>query len=1047
MEYQLLKPEVITKLLDLRLDKAETNQFVGEAQEVEDEKPDEKKNTSKPKKCYLLVTEICFYYVTKESLKIGKPKEIISLFDINDIILGQNDFITLKFKKRTFYFMLANSAALMTNILLQVKKLAWNITPGQIFSFKEIFGNENFQKMPNVTKRPPNLLLFRYLSTSVAKEAQFDKELIQIYNKYDEDPRVVINLTEIEPSLPLAAMFPVTLESHIRKVSLEKFSANDLGHTLNWILSQQNNFDSVDLCKYDEANFKGLNIRKSLFNHLNTLRFKSCTSNFINLFLDAIKNVNYTIDTIIFEDIRFDNDTSQSLVQCFQTYTFFTSMRSLAFVGCQCASSSFFDLSISCLKALDQLDNFCLDNCFIDINDVLMEIAKCDTPVQHVSLRRNTSTSIIGHEDTLLTNNILSLNVGDSEWTEEALVSFMSAICRRLRRLPLTLIMDHCRTDSTWSEVFERLPTESLLPVITELNISYNFFDTRSFASFLVFLETQTPFQIQSNKKLLHLNVSHCFSEKGASPKKKKNMQNEKDIFDAHSDESMSKLIEFFSKRDLWGLEICGCQPKKELININDLHALNIGDNVFDRSAIETLENFVSISPTLTELGIDNIQFPDVKTMMQFYSQMFTYSKILAFEPLNSLFTDYPEYNETKHFKIFLNSKRKMSNPRQRLSLYLTLTEDFSTHVAQDIQFNEEDESVAEICTQSNLLVETQFSNPVPSLFTLATLNTVDLTVDPVASMVAEYAATSGKYGIVPPTNAPPTAPAQIFMIPSIFSTNIDQNEYETFINGEEGNHLDFDPLSRQNVEISKLFASQMKKSFLREIVCFKELDEIEKNNKNKYNKLNKTNLDQSNVSQNEENEEQIKMKRHLKRGSSLNKAKSKHFNAFRPMKVPELVEKNGVIVETDTEIDYDGDSYSLSSDDYSYTASTSKKVVIPNTMPLRPASSNPTTPLKLKFKTRVKKRVKGSTNDVALSQGSEDVSLSSKNAKFVSTSGTNLINPKSSPIREHHRIKTEGSSSSHISRSDSSNSNPFSPSSNDIEEIEKRKRKNQKRK
>ena len=138
MEYQLLKPEVISKLLDIRLCKIETNQFAGEAQELEDDKPDEKKNASKPKKCYLLVTEICFYYVTKESLRIGKPKEIISLFDICDITLGQNDFITLKFKKKTFYFMLANSAALMTNILLQVKKLAWNITPGQIFSFKVI---------------------------------------------------------------------------------------------------------------------------------------------------------------------------------------------------------------------------------------------------------------------------------------------------------------------------------------------------------------------------------------------------------------------------------------------------------------------------------------------------------------------------------------------------------------------------------------------------------------------------------------------------------------------------------------------------------------------------------------------------------------------------------------------------------------------------------------------------------------------------------------------------------------------------------------------
>lgn len=1027
MEYQLLKPEVIAKLLDLRLSKEETNQFAGEAQEMEDDKFDEKKNASKPKKCYLLVTEICFYYVTKESLRIGKGNEIISLFDIGDVILGQNDCITIKFKKKTFYFMLANAAALMTNILLQVKKLAWNITPGQIYSFKEISANQNYQKIPSITKRPPNLLLFRYMSTCVAREASFDKYIIETYRKYDEDPRVVLNLADIDPSLPLAAMFPVTLESHIRKISLEKFSSNDLGHTLNWAISQQNNFDSVDLCKYDEASFKGLNIRKSPFNHLNSIRFKSCTSNFVTLFLNSIKNVNYTIDTIIFDDIRFDNDTSQLLVQCLQTYTFFTSLRSLAFVGCQCASSSFFDLSISCLKALDQLDNFSLDNCFIDINDVLMEIAKCDTPVQHVSLRRNTSTSVIGHEDTLLTNSILSLNVGDSEWTEEALVSFMSAICRRLRRLPLTLIMDHCRVDSTWSEVFERFPTESLLPVITELNISNNYFDVRSFESFLTFLETQTPFQLQSNKKLIHLNVSHCFSEKISSPKKKK-QANQKDLYDSNSEECISRLIDFFSKRDLWGLEICGCLPKKELININGLHALNIGDNVFDRASIETLENFVSVSPTLTELGIDNIQFPDVKTMMQFYGQMLTYSKILAFEPLNSLFNDYPEYNETKHFKAFLNNKRKMSNPRQRMSLYLTLAEDFATHVAQDIRYNEEDESVAEICTQSNLLCETQFSDPVPSLFTLATLNTVDLSVDPVASMVAEYAATSGKYGIVPPTNAPPLPPTEMFMIPSIFSTNVAPDEYENIVNGGEGGSvIDFDPKSKQNVEISKLFADEIKSSFLRNIVGFTELSEYENYNISKKNRsLSRSKLAASTSS--------ISI---TKKRSPRRKTNSKHFCAFRPMRNPNLSFRNNVIIETDTEIDEDPDS-SISSDfddEFEDSVTNSQRSSQFN----RSESPDPGSAPRGRIKTRVKKRIR-SSQQIGVHSASQDISNESSSKISSSKSGNILISKKD--IKDPRKsgsplIKTE-SFSSH--GSGSSASNPFSPSSNDYEEIEKRK-------
>ena len=790
MEFQLLKPDEIQKLLELRTNLKETNQWIGEAIELEETGPDERR---RQKKCYLLVTEICLYNVNKDGLHNGKAKDIFSFFDLNDINLDDKDnVLTVCFKGKNYMFQLVNAATLLANILIQVRKLSWNMTPGQITSLRHFMSNKYYKETQRVEKRPPNLLMMRYLASCLSKETKPNPYIIETFNKYDEDPRTVLKLENCEVENPNSPMFVLTLEPYLESITLEKYSPNSFSTSFNYLFSHQNKLSSVVLHKFETAEFKGLFSKKSPFNNVRTLRISACSTSFVSSFLEAIKGLTFGIKALILSDIKFDNQTSILFTQSLQSSTFLSSLNSLAFVGCQCVGTSFYDLAVQSIRQFARLDNLTIENCYVDINDILLEIEKANIQIQNISLRKNVGTSTVGLESSLLPNSTLSLNVGDSEWTEEAFISFITAICRRLRRLPLTLVIDKCRIDSTWSDVFERFPNESLLPVVTELNISYNIFDPKALEGFLSFIETQSPALSQYKLKLSHLNISHCFKEED-------------------SVDCLETLIEFISKRDLWGLEICGCKPSPNLINISDLHTLNIGDSDFDRMDIDIFLKFVHESPTITELGIDNIKFPDVKTMMQFYGEVLTLPKLLAFAPLTYLYNQYKEFNETKKFKEFLNKKRIFSNYRNRLALYLALSEDFSTHVASPIKFFEEDESVAEGKLRSDILQETILNKSVPSLITLATINTVDTSVDPVASMVSEYVATSGKYGIIPPTAPPPIPCSEAFKIPSIFSTMTTSNE----IYDDTNNSIDFNTHLNENIKLSKELMSKVKLNFL----------------------------------------------------------------------------------------------------------------------------------------------------------------------------------------------------------------------------------------
>jgi hypothetical protein len=135
--------------------------------------------------------------------------------------------------------------------------------------------------------------------------------------------------------------------------------------------------------------------------------------------------------------------------------------------------------------------------------------------------------------------------------------------------------------------------------------------------------------------------------------------------------------------------------------------------------------------------------------------------------------------------------------------LFLSLSGDFATRAARPPVVAEEDDDD----TPQPPLFETNFLNPIPSLFTLATLATVDVSVDPVASMVAEYVAISGRYGIIPPTAPPPTPPEGPMLMPSIFATMQSPKEVHEEIT------VPFDPYCPDIQQFSAQVAAALQKS------------------------------------------------------------------------------------------------------------------------------------------------------------------------------------------------------------------------------------------
>lgn len=784
MTFTPLKPEVTQKLLEQRQNDRETQQWAGEVMHFFD-----KDGKVLQKTRYILLTECCFYVFVKEKMRGSYKLRILeSHIDLSEISAVNNEF-SIKFKGNTQKFVFPETSSLYMLYIKQIKNMKWAANSKSIGNFDNLINTKAAKDVPEPKTRPSNLLLFRYIASSISRKIEIEPNIVTLFNTYDESPSSILKFHNFNTRSPTPAFFALSLETQIKNIKFDRFSPDNLGLISNWILTSPNRAISLDFMNYDDANFKGISQKKSSLNRLSIIRFNNCRSQFLSKFFDAVKPVNFPIESLVFQNIKFALDSAQKLQLLTQSSPIFSSIASLSIVDCKCLDTSFYEFVCQLAKT-ESLRSIQIEKCDIDICDFVSEMARTDSLIQHISLRKNRANTIVGHEDAVLGSSLLHLDAGDCDWASEAFIAFLSSICRRNRRHPLALSIDHSKIDVQWNEVLENLPLESLVPVITELDLSYNDFDTTSFELLLKFIDTQTPLLSHSNHSLLHLALNHCWNDftKSAAP------------------DCIEMLTSFFESRELWGLEICGVPPSLSFLKITNLHSLNIGGSYYDATSIDTLNEFIQQSASIAELGVDNVQTKDVNSLLQFYLSLSQNPKLLALDQPTVLYKNYSQYNEVKKIQANLTNKRQFSNTHQRLSLFLSLTGDFSTRVVQAAQLEDRNDEIGDtFSNKPDSLLDAKFSNPIPSLFTLASLTNVDVSVDPIAAMVTEYVATSGRFGIVPPTAPPPEPSNQQFKFPSIFSTMQLQNEIEN-----DGD-FDFNPDSSKVKKTSISLVKKMK--------------------------------------------------------------------------------------------------------------------------------------------------------------------------------------------------------------------------------------------
>lgn len=782
MTFVPLRSDLIQKILELRKDPSENKQWVGEVNMVVEGKKEQR---------YLLLTECCLYIMTKTFIKgTFEISQIESIFDLVEASCDKDE-LTLKFKNATYQFILPESASLMTLIFTQYKYLLYQINIATLPGVQYISAAD---KIESPTKRPPNILLHRYISATISKKVEIEKQIVQLFSAYDQNPRKSFTFNNFDLQDSAAVFFALSMEGQIRYLIFDNFTPQKLGQLVSWVLTAVNRFFAVTFKNYETANFDGLAIRRSPYNHVNTVNIINCKSDFVNNFFNQLKSATYSIESFVINNVQFNDALSKTFVSALENYAIFNNLTSLAFIDCK-SNTNFIDFALEVIRSKQTLRSLHMESCNIDVCQMLLELARSQSQIQCLVLRKNFGKMNMPIDEAI-SQSLLEVNVGECEWTPDALTAFFTAICRWTRKMPLALIIDGTKPAKIWSQVFASLPIESFRPVITELNLSYNTFDSRTFEKLLRFVDTQSPLLTNSQMKLMHLALNHCFK-------------------DVDVESCLDQLTKFFSVRELWGLELCNTTEYSKtdvltkfitsLTEIPRLTSLSIAGNSFSSSAARALANFIQESLSIAELCLDKTSIKESDQLVWIYDLLLSSPHILSFNrPIEDL-APIAHFNEVKKINQKLAMKRQLSTTNQRLSLFLSLSGDFATRVPRPIE-TDTDDPIPEQVNTSELLFEQNFVNPVPSLFTLASLNSVDMSVDPLASMVTEYIATSGRYGIVPPTAPPPEAPKTQFALPVIFATMQLQDEIDP-----EADDLEFDPNETDLSDISALLGAKLK--------------------------------------------------------------------------------------------------------------------------------------------------------------------------------------------------------------------------------------------
>ena len=742
MSFQPLKPEIAAKVLELRTHASENQIWAAEASIM-------KENSKKMSHRILLLTECGLYIIKKSRIKPYELSKTESIFSLSGCQIIKDHTISVNFKDTNYTFVLPETGALLENLFRVYRSITWNLNTDNV---KEISTIKEAQSYPMPNDRPPNVMLYRYISAAIDHDMQIEKEAVDLITKFELHPRKVILLSNFNLQSPAPLFFALSLEPDLRTIILDNFSPNNLGIIISYILVSTNKFTNLTLKNYDQVNLKGMLTRRSDFNSCNMINIQSCKPDFIHSFLSSIRNAAYSITSFVFQDLLISDSNCPLLLKALQSFAFFANLSAIAFINAQC-ELPLMEYIVQILRAKDTIKQLIVENCGIDVCQILSQIYQISHNLQTLSLRRNYGHFVLSEEEKI-SFSIMHLDIGDCEFTAKALTAFLHSLCRWSRKLPFVLDIDHTHLNTAWNEVMSHLPMESLRSVITELNMSNNVMDSSSFEQFLAFLATQSPLLTTSPYKLMYLSLSSCFVDQVS--------------------DCISQLLRFCMMREIWGLAISDLITSTnadlmdsiltQLNQIRGLVSLDISGNYIQSSAAQNLLKFVRDSTSIAEIAFDRCGILDSEQMLYLYECLILSPHLLGFQkPIEDL-KPISHYSETKKINNLLRNKRQHSTTSQRLTLYLSLFKDFSTRVISNrITTNE--------LAEDNPLFEQNFINPIPSLFTLNSSVTSDVDIDPLATMVTEYLSTSGKYGIVPPTAPPTQPPNSHFALPPIFAT------------------------------------------------------------------------------------------------------------------------------------------------------------------------------------------------------------------------------------------------------------------------------------
>lgn len=767
-----LKIDVINKLLKFCFSSIETNQY---STMISFANEQDKKRT----KGYVLITEIIFYL-----FEIDKNQEInlvgfCSFLEVNSININKNQ-INVIFRNNSFSFIHQNPYDIYSSICEQIKKIFWNVQTNQIRISSNILKSKYFYNINGPNKRPQYLLLKRYLCFCVAQKIKPDKKYITLFMNYKSNISRSLTLNLANLRTTRAAIMSLCIENNLKSIIFDNFDPLNLGVSLNIIFTSDNKIESIELKNYMNAKFKPFDNRKRSTPALRILKFNNCSNNFINSFIKSIETVNYQISTLIFTDIVHDLNGFENLITAFGSKYFFMNITSLAFIRSESSENSFFDFVSKIFNMNNTIRSLHIEECQIDNCDILMEFCKSESIIQQFYLRGNLCETVLEKDMFFLPPSLMLIDVGDCTWNKESLIGFLTFLCHKKRRYPLSLTIDNIKCETELKEIFESIDYKLIEPVLTELNFSKNSFDKPSLKSFLRFIETQND-ALNPAHGIQYLDVSYCFTS-------------------AVSHECLKKLAKFFSSKKLWGLGICGIKPDDVISNISSLNLLDISNNKIDENDEITINKIIQDLPNISELGIDELSFEDDKRKIQFYCNMLNQKKILAFRYPEKFLNNQSSLNVNRRIKEHFNMKRKYITPLQRLDVYLSCTGEFFVTIEPAIPFlisNDED--------IPSLLFSSRFKNPVNSLENSLSLFSIDFNFHPISEMVSEYIKTSGKYGTIPPTVPPVVLPTNPIIIPSIYSTIKTKEEAESPLK------INFDTKCPNSISVSKLISKELK--------------------------------------------------------------------------------------------------------------------------------------------------------------------------------------------------------------------------------------------